>query len=1246
MQSFYGAVAKSPSPATNGYFSSGGSCGSSCAPRAETGNGVQKSFYHQSHWSKAKAVPPPIFASNGAPNGATNGAQRRSDAALQLDRQLRGVETVSALMSVVTPSALPHFDVGNVVLAFTAAARVVEERTLSTLRFGYPAWNSLLARVRDCVPCLEPRGLAMVAHSAAKLGHKEMALWLELTRCASAKTEALTSSDLAKLCWAVSKLDLTNEFPDFWQTMEDAVICAASNAQSVDLSMLAWAFGNAGRNEGRDGDASGCLTEALARNALRLVEELTPQCLANICWAMARLGPSASAPALGALARRAEATLGDFVEPDVVHFCWAMAKLEQVDPELFDLLAEHSVRAGFLRRLTAPMASQLLWAFAAAEVFHVPLLEALANHVVRHAHVLEPAQLANSCWCFATANFSTPSLLEAFGSRSLRGKLCSFSAAEFSAFVWGLAKLWPRDLRDDEVVPHLLQLSLGHLEELDDSGDSNDWCIGYGLVNLLSSLVTLSREKMEPQGLLEQLLDRVHQRFQRRPPPDALALPLRRCFWRAGREASWEDLQAPYETLRWACRFASGENPSLTDLPDCADAGSGETGRLWELEQLLRQLWRGRERSARSAPETLRWMEDFGAEQCRELQLNLGTRAAVFDELTSQQPSLVLELQAPGDGMLSSLRLAWRLSAHGGRVLCVQEDPMHVAAARCVAELLGLSGSVEFLLGQPEDVLPQLLESHGRNAVEVLILRGGSEEAYLSQLKHVEELGLFTSGYILADHMLRYGSPRFLQEMLARRRLELVEVVDSQGPDWMALSVAPSAAAALPAPPWPPGLAALTARVRRAWRGSPAAELEQRIVRCAREMGLSPTRRFRTETASVRPLPSQVCPTSSLRLPEAEPEPVPHGRSPRVAQEYLRSLDFKRWLTELDPSGGCLEHLPQALQRYDTVEQLQEAWEQDNEKCFEALGLTCPARQRLKQRWVQDPPTTCREVHSNLPPASATGALPPSAAAVQEEPQMPDDPANLRNRCAVHLLPCITMQCGILALPFHTSTPGWEQLPVTLAMLIKGDHQTIRHQLHKAEEHSIAGFEFISKQCRSYRWSAEILPATDEQSILIHAYWGMGLHAPHPAVYGLCIRFHDSCAESKELIQRVLELTRLEPLLLARKISSDTVIDLKHLSFSDWLASVDVSLDLQQYLPCIQESYDTVSQIVATYTVENGSHEKTLDPQLFEDFAVDVAAHRAAFRSWFVRFCGVKCDGWEDPSTPHFGEEGTAGGGF
>ena len=81
-------------------------------------------------------------------------------------------------------------------------------------------------------------------------------------------------------------------------------------------------------------------------------------------------------------------------------------------------------------------------------------------------------------------------------------------------------------------------------------------------------------------------------------------------------------------------------------------------------------------------------------------------------------------------------------------------------------------------------------------------------------------------------------------------------------------------------------------------------------------------------------------------------------------------------------------------------------------------------------------------------------------------------------------------------------------------------------------------------------------------------------------------------------------------------MKEDSVVDLRHLSFSDWLASVDPSLAVQQYLPCIQESYDTVAQrlggsrggwqlrIASTYTVVKGGQEKLLDPQLFEDFGI------------------------------------------
>ena len=65
---------------------------------------------------------------------------------------------------------------------------------------------------------------------------------------------------------------------------------------------------------------------------------------------------------------------------------------------------------------------------------------------------------------------------------------------------------------------------------------------------------------------------------------------------------------------------------------------------------------------------------------------------------------------------------------------------------------------------------------------------------------------------------------------------------------------------------------------------------------------------------------------------------------------------FTNLANELGHHMGNPMELPccQALRCYDTVEQLQAAWDQDPEKCLEAVQITCPAkRQRVKQRWVQ-----------------------------------------------------------------------------------------------------------------------------------------------------------------------------------------------------------------------------------------------------------------------------------------------------
>jgi len=142
--------------------------------------------------------------------------------------------------------------------------------------------------------------------------------------------------------------------------------------------------------------------------------------------------------------------------------------------------------------------------------------------------------------------------------------------------------------------------------------------------------------------------------------------------------------------------------------------------------------------------------------------------------------------------------------------------------------------------------------------------------------------------------------------------------------------------------------------------------------------------------------------------------------------------------------------------------------------------------------------------------------------------------------------------------------------------------------------------------------------------------------------------FTDSCGVEGILGVEASDAEAEAPALPCSQAAAkeDAVVDLRHLSFSDWLASMDPGMALQRYLPVIQESYDTVSQITTTYTTASSAESdlKCLDEQIFEDFGIEEAEHRALFRNWFVRFCGVRpADGEEDPATPHFGPEGEEG---
>merc|ERR1719353_2542937 len=124
-----------------------------------------------------------------------------------------------------------------------------------------------------------------------------------------------------------------------------------------------------------------------------MMAELPPQSLANIAWAFAKAG-SKDHVLFRAISERAALVISDFVEFDVTNLCWALAMNgEDVDFALLDALACHTVRQGFVKRFSAQMVSYMAWAFAATRVAHMPLFEALADFIAKHASIFETQQV-------------------------------------------------------------------------------------------------------------------------------------------------------------------------------------------------------------------------------------------------------------------------------------------------------------------------------------------------------------------------------------------------------------------------------------------------------------------------------------------------------------------------------------------------------------------------------------------------------------------------------------------------------------------------------------------------------------------------------------------------------------------------------------------------------------------------------------------------------------------------------------
>eukprot|EP00435_Cladocopium_sp_Y103_P038773 s347_g10.t1 len=335
-------------------------------PPTDAGN-KSSSFWYGSFRSKARQLPP-IFSS----------LSGRGSDAVSIDKRIRDANSFSELLNIIKEHRVSAIDLSQ-------------------------KWQNV-----------EIPAKVMLA---------------ELARASILKAADFNSTDVAKICWAFSKLDFIDGALTFWKEMAN---------------------------------------------------ELTPQCLANIAVAFAR--QNLSYPELfGAMSRRSMTVIKDFADFHVTNLCWAQARAKQVDHELFNQLATHTVASRHVNRYSAEMAAQMCWAFAVAKVQHEELFSELTDFIARHASVFEVQYVANCAWSYASLGVRDDAAWHALARECKGGRLWRYPEDQLSAVCWAFARIrW----HDAELFQDMLQVASQRLAEFQPQS----------LINFLSAVIVLREE--------------------------------------------------------------------------------------------------------------------------------------------------------------------------------------------------------------------------------------------------------------------------------------------------------------------------------------------------------------------------------------------------------------------------------------------------------------------------------------------------------------------------------------------------------------------------------------------------------------------------------------------------------------------------------------------------------------------------------------------------------------------------------
>eukprot|EP00435_Cladocopium_sp_Y103_P023535 s353_g5.t1 len=521
----------------------------------------------------------------------------------------------------------------------------------------------------------------------------------------------------------------------------------------------------------------------LAAVAQQRAAEMNPQGMANSLWALRKL-KHYDQPLLDTFSLQIDAVkCRNFKVQELVNSVWTLAALQCLDLTLLNVVAgEMMARCEISaeKRIQPQDVSNLVWSFSTLGERPVPLLTRLAALSVALAAEFQAQHLANVAWSLAALRLRHEELMRVIQREAL-GKVQQFRPDGLATLCWSLARTSTATARTLEVLGRRGEDLLRRKGWAQDSMRSEN-------VSMLLEALSLSQH----WSLCRSLLDASIASKQRLDGScfGALHFAARATERRSVLERFAQHMQRSSPVMAALAKGAEVEEV----MAHSSLAGHGYAKELMLLQHVLR---RARKNHVVSVCET---METFGRGlqvSSKWLKIAGGAKAEVLQRAVAISPAEGITLELGTYCGFSALHLA-----AGSRVVTVEADLGHALIAQKVIEYAGMSHKVEIITGHTEDVLPWLPQHLGSEMVSLVFMdQRGSR--YYEDLEVLKNSGLLMDkAVIVADNVLKPGSPKFLWSILRdfdqNAIVELEEYAMEQVQDWMTVSIFRAAPLKLP----------------------------------------------------------------------------------------------------------------------------------------------------------------------------------------------------------------------------------------------------------------------------------------------------------------------------------------------------------------------------------------------------------------------------------------------------------------